>query len=118
MNLVNKLKKECSSFFKKTKQKALPYFCAGVMAFTPPMFYGCGGGSEGGSGEGNGHHKQEEKVVLLDDDAMNQLESYENGTLTFSESTPQLDSLSSGDAICISPSDVTPYGLFREITDI
>lgn len=135
MDLTDRLKQTGSKFLKTSKNKIIPYVFAGIMAFTP-LINGCGGEGGGDGGNGNGTQQEEtvppeeeilppkevvisENAVTLDYYTIQKLTSYdENGTLTFLETTSQLESLSPGDIIIGDVNDNSPKGFLRRIIQV
>jgi hypothetical protein len=58
------------------------------------------------------------RTKILSDDTLAKLISYSDEKITFSETTPELESLSPGDMIVIGITEQTPYGALRKIVSI
>lgn len=86
------------------------------------VFGSCGGGEDGGISGGDGG----EDVIIptttkvLDQSTMQNLSdvSGDSSTFTFDQSTPQLESLSSGDVIVAGITNFTPDGALRKVTGV
>ena len=94
MNLVDKVFEKSSSLIKRAKRKALIY-SIGTILSTPFFFTACGGGDGGG-----GSAPKKEQVFELNDKSMSKIVSYKDYTLSFTEKTPQLESLNVGYNYC------------------
>jgi hypothetical protein len=80
----------------------------------------CGGGGGSSSGGSNGGTVIPSTTKVLDDSTMQNLSSIseDGATLTLSETTPTLESLSPGDVIVSGVSNTTPNGLLRKVTNV
>ena len=106
MDLEGKIKNCKPSSWNKFKLKAAE------LLFASLPFLGCGGGGGGGTGT-----EIPQTTKVLDDPSEQRFLTDTTGTLTFLESTDQLNSLSVGDIYIADVNPVTPNGFLREVTN-
>src|SRR3989344_9341830 len=110
MSLDSIITKDKSTSFAKLKKRLLPYFLGATIG----LFGGCGG-----SGGANKQVKIPETTKALDEYSAPQLLTYsDDGTISFSETTEQLESLSVGDVIVSDVNGIAPNGFLRKVTNI
>ncbi len=99
------------------KRKVLPLFFASTLTFS--SFVGCEDPTPDPTPTPDPIVNQlPETTKPLDDSTTDRLISYENGILTFNETTEQLGSILTGDIIVAGVNDVIPNGILRKVTSI